>query len=105
MKVKRYKHAKKVLSFYKNTFKLHEPYQIIGNVCVWLCMLRYGRAYIPISTRCSGRYVLPCCAEGKDTDQGTATEVLRRVCSARYASPSKCSCVNKSNYFYLYFHN
>ena len=30
MKVKRYKHAKKVLSFYKTTFKIREPYQIIG---------------------------------------------------------------------------
>ena len=30
MKVKRYKHAKKVLTFYKNTFKIREPYQIIG---------------------------------------------------------------------------
>ena len=30
MKVKRYKHAKKVLSFYKNTFKIREPYQVIG---------------------------------------------------------------------------
>ncbi|CAI8048089.1 rRNA-processing protein UTP23 homolog [Geodia barretti] len=35
MKVKRYKHAKKVLSFYKNTFKIREPYQVIvdGTFC------------------------------------------------------------------------
>ena len=41
MKVKRYKHAKKVLSFYKNTFKIREPYQIIGE-----CPLIY---YISVS--------------------------------------------------------
>jgi U3 small nucleolar RNA-associated protein 23 len=35
MKVKRYKHAKKVLSFYKSTFKIREPYQVIvdGTFC------------------------------------------------------------------------
>ena len=30
MKVKRYKHARKVLSFYKHTFGVHEPYQVLG---------------------------------------------------------------------------
>ena len=32
MKVKRYKHARKVLSFYKHTFGVHEPYQVLGEL-------------------------------------------------------------------------
>ena len=32
MKVKRYKHARKVLSFYKHTFGVHEPYQVLGKL-------------------------------------------------------------------------
>ncbi len=32
MKIKRYKHARKILSFYKTHFGLRQPYQIIGNI-------------------------------------------------------------------------
>ena len=30
MKIKRYKHARRILNFYKRNFELREPYQIIG---------------------------------------------------------------------------
>lgn len=35
MKLKRYKHARRIVSFYKNTFGLHEPYQVLvdGTFC------------------------------------------------------------------------
>lgn len=42
MKVKRYKHAKKVLSFYKNAFKIREPYQIIGELLNYLFPVRHN---------------------------------------------------------------
>ena len=38
MKIKRYKHARRILSFYKNTFGFHEPHQILGMI--------YHRLYI-----------------------------------------------------------
>lgn len=30
MKIKRYKQARRILDFYKRSFQVHEPYQIIG---------------------------------------------------------------------------
>ena len=34
MKIKRYKHARRILNFYKRNFGLREPYQIIGEPSV-----------------------------------------------------------------------
>ena len=79
MKVKRYKHAKKVLSFYKNTFKIREPYQVIGkHPTLYLC-----GSNMPWS-RCSGRDVLSGGAKREDSDKGAATQVPGRPYPARY---------------------
>ena len=32
MKIKRYKHARRILNFYKRNFGLREPYQVIGEL-------------------------------------------------------------------------
>ena len=40
MKIRRYKYARKVLSFYKNNFGLREPYQLLGELS-WSSALCY----------------------------------------------------------------
>jgi hypothetical protein len=35
MKVKRYKHARKTIAFYKSRFGLHEPFPILGELITY----------------------------------------------------------------------
>ena len=107
MKVKRYKHAKKVLSFYKNAFKIREPYQVIGKphtqnfigyfpqtLALFSAFLHHCQFFMSVLwCNCySGRYVLPGGAERKDPDKGTTAKVPGRQCPTRYHSTTTILC-------------
>lgn len=64
MKFKRYKHARKLISFYKMNYGVREPYQVLG------------RSYNDIEVQgdrnicCSGWHVLSSSSKGQDLHQG-----------------------------------
>ena len=82
MKVKRYKHAKKVLSFYKNTFGFREPFQVLGEYQTKTLQTKHSNTSLLILY--SGRDVLSSSTERENLHQRTTPKVLWRLSTVRY---------------------